>query len=179
MVIATALGAVAVVGVMDLVSALMRAQSAGRAETRVQTGAMAALRIVEKEIGQSTYISRPPTPGVASAGLEGCVNAAPPPGSSTPAAIDPSRVTRGYAVCQHEGALYYHAGPACPLVFSCGVNGTLIAGSEGGNATASAIFVRPDAASALITGIVTVTSRDASMATRVAATAAFSPGATP
>lgn len=179
MVIATALGAVAVVGIMDLISSLMRSQSAGRSDVRVQVGALAAARLVEREIAQTNYVIRPPTPGVSSAGLEGCVNAAPPPGQSVPAVIDQNQPVRGYAVCQRSGALYYHSGPACPLLYTCGVDGTLVAGSEGGGAAVTATFERPDSASALIVGDVTVTSQGTTLTTRTSALAAFSPGAAP
>lgn len=171
MVIATALGAVAVLGVLDLVGTLMRTQAAGQGALTAQAGAMGVVKIAERELSQTTVLTRPASAGIASALLEGCVNA-----DASGAALDPSRPVRGWALCQDAGAVFYHGG-SCPPVYSCGSGGILVAGSQGGQAAAAMTFRRPSAGSALVEGDVTVVAAGNTMTLHAASQAAFAPEA--
>lgn len=175
--IALALGSLAIVGALSLVTNLAMAHVKGQKELSAEMGALTAARQAERELRQTTILIAP-LPSTSGPTLEGCANAVLRPGDAAPSALDVSAPLRGYAFCSAAGVLYYHSSASCPPSYSCGSGGVPLAGSPG-RSSASTSFTRTSARSALVEVDIAITAGTAIARARTSAAAAFSPGMLP
>lgn len=156
-IVAMALAFFVLAALFSLMTPLASVEAAAMRSQTAQLNLAGALSVVERELRQATYV-RAPAAGATASALEGCANAAVPPGGGAPAAIDPSRPMSWFAFCTDGTRLYYHAGSgACPPAYRCGT-GPAAVFAGGSASTVSASFARPSALTTVIQSSLSVAS---------------------
>lgn len=106
-----------------------------------QMNAALAMKTVEREMAEATYLLAPAPTGAPARTLAACANAQPAPGGGAPVPIDPARPMRFFAFCQADGTFYLHALTGCPAAYVCGSSPAVSVGE--GLRPVSAVFLRP------------------------------------
>jgi hypothetical protein len=156
--LAVSLSGLVLIGLFSLMVPLVRSQVASAQGQTVQLNLSGARSVVARELRQATFLSAPAPAGTTTAKLEGCSNAAVPPGGAAPAPIDATAPMHWFAFCSDSSRLYYHAGSgSCPPVYVCGVSPTAVFGG-GADSAVSAGFIRLSALTTAVTASLSVTS---------------------